>query len=699
MNTIVVASRSREVFNSLREILGEGYDLYFAKRLSDVFAALAKRPTDAVFVDTRLEDCEGRAAMGEIASLFPETVLIYLSPQQEGKKGVISTEVGAYACIGKPLDKEVVRLFVEKATEKRRLTRKIDYLLSVAEGAEERNSRRYGDSAPPGYRRGSPAFLGKGMIRKLLRSLRPIMDLNKLLEMFADSVRELFGSNNVAVFIWDSDKGRYVTGAWQGVDEGLAVVCSFSGKHGIVRWLIDRQQLLTRDRLRETLPHDVAAEVGTDMEALRADLILPLLDRGDLIGFLSLGRKMAGKKYEEEDLELLAVIGDCASGAISTALLHREISTQKVRAEAILGSMACGIVAVDEEGRILSLNSFARNALELSDSELVGKSVQKLGSVLADMVFRTLKDDQVFVNRPYRDGATGRAFSVSTCCLLDDGSRPVGAILFFTPLDEETRPDTRKESVSEAETFADFCGQIADRIKNPLSSIKTFSQLLPEKFDDTEFREKFSDIVGKAVDRINALADGLTAYGAAGPLDVSSTNITAVIENALASLRKSMEKRNLRVTAPGTDKPPRVLGDGQLIRSAFLNVLKNSVESTPPDGTITVSVKEVSAGEVRQAKHGELVFDNSGIDGGDGAVLDDEMFIQAEFCDNGKGMPGEAMTKIGEPFFTTKEQKIGLGLAIVRRIVSRHRGRMEIESEEGKGTTVRIILPRGRNSQ
>jgi nitrogen-specific signal transduction histidine kinase len=699
MNTVVVASRSKDVFFSLQEMLAEGYDLHWAKRLSEVFAALAKRPTDVVLVDTRLEDCDGASALGEITALFPDSVLVYLAPQQEGNEGVIPVEDGAFASVRKPLKRELVRFLVDKATEKRKLTRKVNYLLSVTERAEEKGSPRHNDPTSNGYRPGSSAVLEKGIIRKLLRSLRPIANLEKLLGMFADAVRELFGSNNVAVFAWDSDKGRYTTGAWQGVDEGLAVVCSFGNSHAIVRWLVEHQQLLTRDKLRETVPHDVAAEMGTDMDALRAELILPLLDKGDLIGFVSLGRKMTGKRYEEDDLELLAVIGDCTSGAISTALLYREISTKKMKAEAVLRSITCGIVAVDEQGHILNLNSFAKNALDLSASELIGTSVQKLGSVLADMAFRTLKDGQVLTNRPYRDGATGRAFSVSTCPLLDDRSSPLGAILFFAPLPEETPPATGEEEVSEAKSFADLCGHIADRIKNPLSSIKTFSQLLPEKFDDKEFREKFSEIVGKAVDRINSLADGLTVYGAAGPLDLSATNIAAVIENALASLRNSMGKRNLRVLAPGTDKPATVLGDGQLIRSAFLNVLENSIESTPPDGTITVSVSEVSARGVRERQSAKFVFDYSGISGGDGSALDDELFVQAEFRDNGEGIHPEDMANIGKPFFTRREQKIGLGLAIVRQIVCRHHGRMEIESEQGKGTTVKILLPRDQNSR
>jgi signal transduction histidine kinase len=75
------------------------------------------------------------------------------------------------------------------------------------------------------------------------------------------------------------------------------------------------------------------------------------------------------------------------------------------------------------------------------------------------------------------------------------------------------------------------------------------------------------------------------------------------------------------------------------------------------------------------------------------------MFVLAEVRDNGVGIPRETIGKVGEPFFTTKEQRAGLGFAIVRRIVSRHRGRIEIESDTGKGTAVRIILPRDPNSR
>lgn len=701
MNTVIVASGNRELFTCVQRILREGHDVHFAPRLADLFAALARKMGDVVVVDTRLEDCDGRAAIQEIRGHFPEAVVLYLSPELNGRGAAISAEEGAdaYVSLRKPLDEQLLRLAVEKAAEKRSLSRRIEYL---AKAHRRQDSHDSADSPvhpvvfSESQMRNAKSEIARGMLRKLLKSLSSITRLDRLLEQFADSIREFLGCNSVAVFIWDAEKGRYVTGAWEGVDEGLAVMCSFSARHGIVRWLMERQQLLTRDKLTETVSYEVAADVGTDMDALRAELILPLLDKGDLIGFVCLGSKMTGKPYDESDLELLMVIGECASGSMSTAILHREISGQKGRAEAILNSVACGVIAVDLEGRIVALNSYARKVLEVSGDELIGKNIQKLGSVLADMSLRTIKENQTFINRLYKDGATGRVLSVSTCRLFDDGSDVAGAIVFFTLSAERATSEIAEPAVPEEEKFAALCGHIADRIKNPLSSIKTFSQLLPEKFDDREFREKFTEIVGGAVERINALADALTSYAANGPLDASSTNIASVLDNALASVRSGIDKRNLRVIVPGAEKPARVLGDGRLIRAAFLALLKNSIESTPPDGTITVSIKEVSAGEVRREQGADLVYDDSGI-ASDGEVLDEKMFVLAEVRDNGVGIPGETIGEVGEPFFTTKEQRAGLGLAIVRRIISRHRGRIEIESDPGKGTAVRMILPRDQN--
>ncbi len=695
MNVVVVASRSRGTFDSLQKMLGGEFDLQYAERLSQVFEVLAKRPTDLVFVDSRLADCDGREAIREIAGAFPEACLIVLSPAEDGVGVRVREEEGVYAHLWKPLNRELVRFLMKKAMERRKLSRKVAYLTSLTRKEPSQDSL-WSEGHPPSERPGkASAYLGRGMIRKLLRSLSPITNLPELLARFADSVRELFGSNSVAIFTWDAARGRYLPGAWQGVDEGLAQVCSFSSKHAMVRWFLEHRQLLTRDKLRNTLAHDAAVEIATDMEALRGEVIMPLLERGNLMGFLSLGKKMTGKRYEEEDLELLALIGDCASGAISMSLMHREVSFLKARADAILNNIACGIVAVDGEARVMAINAFAEKVLNLSGGEVIGKNVQKLGSVLADLVLRAHRDGEILVDHSYRDMATGKLLSVSTCKMHDERLSLRGVLLFFTVMEEAESEAPPEERTSEdEEEFSAFCASIADRIKNPLASIKTFSQLLPEKFDDLEFRQKFSDIVGTAVERINSLADGLTSYAGTGPLDFSPTNLGTVVENAVAALRKTLGSRNLRVMAPGSGRTGMAMADGQLIRSAFLGILSNSIESTPPDGTITISIKEISGKALRRRKSGEVVVDNTGVSGRDAAAHDETVFVETEFRDSGEGIATGLMEKVAQPFFTTKGNKVGLGLAITGQIIARHGGRMEIESEEGEGTTVRIILPR-----
>lgn len=697
MNIVVVASRSRGLFSSLQEMLGEEFDLHFAERLSQVFEALATRPTDLVFIDARLADCDGRDAIREIAAAFPEACLVYLSPPEDGGGPGLSDEEGVYASLRKPLSQEIVRFLARKATERKKLSRRIEYLTSVAGTTPMEEMGRMEERLRATSRETTSAFLGTSMVRKLLRSLSPIMNLSELLARFADSIRELFGSNNVAIFTWDPAKGRYTAGAWQGIDEALAQLCSFSNKHPMVRWFLEHRQLLTRDKLRTAFAHDVAAEIGTDMDALRCDVIMPLLEKGSLIGFLSLGKKMTGKRYEEADLELLAVIGDCASGAISMAAVYRELLLSKARTDSILDNIACGIVSVGADARIVNMNCHAEKAFDVNAEELVGKRIQKLGSVLADMVLRTYQEEE-FTNYPYRDLATGRLLSVSTSKVRDERLNLVGVILFFTELDEAATTASAETLIPEdADTFALFCANIADKIKNPLASIKTFSQLLPEKFEDSEFRQKFGEIVGKAVERINSLADGLTSYAETGPLDLTPTNLVAVVENAMAALRKSLNARNIRFDAPGSGKPAMALADGQLIRSAFLRVLRNSIESTPTDGTITISIKEVTAKHLRRPPHNAVVFDYTGIAEKDGAVSDDEVFLETEFRDSGKGISDGRMGQIGQPFFTTKGDKVGLGLAITRQIIIRHSGRIEVGSKETEGTTVKIVLPRGKN--
>jgi len=114
---------------------------------------------------------------------------------------------------------------------------------------------------------------------------------------------------------------------------------------------------------------------------------------------------------------------------------------------------------------------------------------------------------------------------------------------------------------------------------------------------------------------------------------------------------------------------PVIEGDREKLRQAFLNLILNALQATPAGGRVTITAKKVESHD------------------------DEPAGVEICFADTGTGIPAEALDSIYEPFFTTKEGGTGLGLAITRKIIEGHRGRIEVESEPGRGTTFRVRLP------
>ncbi|GEM_PF-1497400 len=209
----------------------------------------------------------------------------------------------------------------------------------------------------------------------------------------------------------------------------------------------------------------------------------------------------------------------------------------------------------------------------------------------------------------------------------------------------------------------------AHEIKNPLTSIKTFAQLLPERFSDRDFRENFSKIVIDSVNRIDGLISeflNLSSGRTSGRM--STVNITGLIDQIIDEVKANLELRRKKINIEKDYKNIKVdvLGDEKRLRQAFINIIMNGCQAIPDnrdDGVIKVSINP----------NGENV----------------DMSIS----DNGDGISTEDVHRIFEPFFSTKTIGAGLGLAITKKIVEDHCGKIVVDSEFKKGTTFKITLP------
>ena len=204
---------------------------------------------------------------------------------------------------------------------------------------------------------------------------------------------------------------------------------------------------------------------------------------------------------------------------------------------------------------------------------------------------------------------------------------------------------------------------VAHEIRNPLTAIRSTMQYLLQGLDAAEPKHQLVEELLSEVDRINSTVGGLLSLSRSGEVRLVEVDLLDPLARAVQLLRARAAEQGVEIAASLPPEPVPVRGDAGQLKQVFLNLLLNAVQAMPGGGQVRVTVaKREGAAHVRIA-------------------------------DTGPGIPPEALRRVFDPFYTTKSDGTGLGLAICHGIVEQHQGEIEVESEEGRGTTVSIRLP------
>jgi len=212
---------------------------------------------------------------------------------------------------------------------------------------------------------------------------------------------------------------------------------------------------------------------------------------------------------------------------------------------------------------------------------------------------------------------------------------------------------------------------LAHEIRNPLVSIKTFTQLLPERMEDEEFRDYFLKVASGEIDRLTTLINELLGFARPSEPNLRGEDINALIEKMELLITTEARKKNITISKHLTPNLPPAMVDAEQIKQVLLNILLNAVQAIPGEGQIWVETRvvQIPREETR------------------------EKFVQIEVRDTGVGIPKENFERVFDPFFSTRPDGSGLGLAISYQIIHEHGGFIDLESEVGQGTSFRIHLP------
>ena len=341
--------------------------------------------------------------------------------------------------------------------------------------------------------------------------------------------------------------------------------------------------------------------------------------------------------------------------------------------ESVFDSLPDGIVLLDTEFTAVTMNDAAENMLELSRRKARGQGCGELLNEEAERLARkALAEERVVVGDEMAfHTAVGHVVYVqpSASPLYGEGGAVWGVVLQLRDLQAAKLLAAKDTQYADASTLEGLFLGIAHELKNPLSGIRGAAQLLARECDDDE-RSRYAETIVREADRLARLIDTLKGLEPFSRERFGRVDVNEILREIEYLESRSGESRGVRFELDMDITLPEIEADGDALKQAFLNVVKNAVQATATGGRVEIRTRWINDYKV-----------------------DGQNAIEVEIRDNGKGMSREQLSDIFKPFYTTKEGGTGLGLFISYLAVARHGGAIMVDSFEGKGTTFHIYLP------
>ncbi len=492
----------------------------------------------------------------------------------------------------------------------------------------------------------------------------------------ADQVAVIFGAENSALFLPAASDGPLRLASQHGAVGDVPATLEVG--HALIGFARRRQDAVLREELLYGADATTAAgrEAAAVLEAANAELAATLECQGRLLGLLLLGPRREENTYTTADLKLLHALTGQTAVALDNARLYDAMVSSRRHYEAILQHMQRGVLTVDADLRIVMLNRAASMLFNVDPVawrrrpvvDLVPEFEAPLRAVLRQGGERALEEMTVQIGE--REVPLG--YEVSRLPSLT--GHPRGALVVFEDLTERRKLEAEVRRMDRLASAGTLAAGVAHEIKNPLVSIHTFAQLLPERGDEPEFRAEFSRVVTSEVDRINHMVQNLLHLAHPRGTRTGCVDMREVLNDAFVLLDQQFRKHNIEVRRAIRCAEAFVSGDREQLYQVLLNLFQNALDALmgrPPTRILRVSLEK---GMGRLGNEPEKV-------------------VVVRVGDNGPGIQSADLAHIFDPFYTTKPSGHGLGLSICHGIIRDHGGVIRARSEVGAGTEFTVELP------
>ncbi len=346
--------------------------------------------------------------------------------------------------------------------------------------------------------------------------------------------------------------------------------------------------------------------------------------------------------------------------------------------EHIIESMTGGVITINMKGVIATFNKSAELILGYNPDDIVGKSVfdafpaSGKNAALSKIIKETLEGKKTSSSREiniYSKVGKKIPIGITTSLLRDKKNTFLGIVVTFKDLGHIKHLEEQFRRADRLAAVGSLAAGVAHEIRNPLGSVKGLVQLLKEDLKDDDQKKSYAEVIVKEVDRLNKVVEELLSFARPDASELEANfiqlNINDVIEQTLLLAAHDSKKAKIRIIKQFSSDVPCVLADAKKLEQAFLNIIFNAFSAMEEGGDLTIKTDFNKNMKV----------------------------LNISFADTGIGITDEGLKKIFDPFYTAKTGGTGLGLTIAHQIISSHKGRIDVKTELGKGTTFTISLP------
>jgi two-component system, NtrC family, sensor kinase len=416
---------------------------------------------------------------------------------------------------------------------------------------------------------------------------------------------------------------------------------------------------------------------------------LPCSVRGRTIAFLGVSRTETGEFLSSDDVELLLTLANYVGIAIENASLYRSLKAKvgeyerlKEFSENILESINVGVLAADLADRVESWNTQMERLSGIGREDAVGRFLGELfPASLIEQLERTRGEmrihhlDKFTLEASRLDNGRGEAtFNIAIAPLVSREMEQIGRLVIFDDITERAELESRLVQADKLSSIGLLAAGVAHEVNTPLAVISTYAQMLSKQVAGDEQKSRMLEKISRQSFRASEIVNSLLNFSRTSSTELVEVQLNRVVQETLSLLEHQLRKASIEVRVNLEPELEPVKGNAGKLQQVFLNLFLNARDAME-------LAPRPAAGDGHRVL--EIVTRRG------------ENGVEVDVLDTGSGIAPEHLSRIYDPFFTTKGAKkgTGLGLSVTYGIIQEHGGAIEASSRPGQGTCFHLEFP------